>query len=170
MSIAGDRPVRSPEEDYRKKVAQEFLDITRRLKKAGHPTPLGDPFSGILILVDQPIGPRLQDALERSLETVKLTGAYVTWASTGSLLQEILSLQPSVLVSIGPGAARDIDLLDYPLSKNSFSEATHGAWFSWTSSVYGLSLPALAPALDDEQAKRNFWRAFLALQKPPSPR
>ena len=157
--------MRSPEHDYSKKVAQEAQGIARRLKRAGHPAPLGDPASGILIVVDQPVGPRVLNAVQRSLETVKISDAYVSWASTGLLLEEILSLQPSALISVGPGAARDIDSLNYPLSKSFFSDATYGVWFSWTSNVHGLSLPALAPALDDERAKKSFWRAFLALRK-----
>ena len=161
--------MRSPVGDYHKKVTQEALGMARRLKQAGHPTPLGDPTSGVMVVVDQPIGPRVLDALRVSLETVKLLDAYVTWTSTGLLLEEVLSLQPSVLVSLGPEAARELDALNYSLSQNSFSDATQGAWFSWTSSAYGLSLPALAPALDDEGAKRTFWRAFLALREFPTP-
>lgn len=159
--------MKSPEEDYRKKAAKEALSIARRMKKAGHPAPIGGPASGIVVVLDPPIGPRLLEALQRSLETIKLSDAYVTWASTGLLLEEILSLQPSVLVSIGPGADHEIDKLDYPLFQSSFSDATHGAWFTWSSSTAGLSLPALAPALDDNEAKRVFWRAFLTLQKLP---
>lgn len=154
--------------DYQKKNSQEALSIARRLKKAGHPTPLGDPTSGLMILLEQPVGPRVLDALQRSLEAVELTDAYITWTSTGLLLEEILSLQPLALVSIGPESAREIDALNYPLAQNSFSDAPHGNWFSWTSSVYGLSLPALTTALEDDQAKRSFWRAFLTLQNPPT--
>lgn len=159
--------VRSPGDDYRKKAIQEATGIARRLKQAGHPAPLGDPASGLVVVVDQPVGPRLVEALQRSLEAVKLPDSYVTWSSTGLLLEEILCLQPSVLVSIGPGSGQDIDALNYPLSQNSFSEATPGVWFPWTKSVSGLSLPGLAPALEDDAAKKTFWRAFLALQKPP---
>jgi hypothetical protein len=160
--------VRNPEDDYRKKAAREAAGVARRLTRAGHPAPLGDPASGLLIVVEQPIGPRLLEALQRSLEAVKLPDAYVTWASTGLLLEGILSLQPSVLISIGPGAAREVDSLDYPLVRNPFSDVLHGTWFSWTSSVSGLSLPALAPALEDDEAKRIFWRAFLTLQNLPT--
>ena len=158
-----------PKEDYRKKVTREAGVMARRMRQAGHPEPLGDPSSGIVIVVDQPIGPRIIEALRLSLETIQLSDSYVTWASTGLLLEELLSLQPSVLVSIGPGADRELDSLNYPLSRNSFSEATPGVWFPWTSSVSALSLPALSTALDDEAAKRTFWRAFLALQRRPLP-
>lgn len=160
---------RGPEEDYRRKASHEALGIARRMKRAGHPAPLGDPASGLMILVDQPVGPRLLEALQLSLETVRLPEAYVTWASTGLLFEELLSLQPSNLVSIGPGAAREIDALDYPLFRNAFADSTYGVWFSWTSSVSGLYLPPLAPALKDDKAKKTFWRSFLALHKLAAP-
>lgn len=157
--------MQSPENDYRSKTAQEALGIARRMERAGHPAPLGDPASGLVIVLSQPVGPRAIDALERSLEALKLSAAYVTWSSTGLLLKELLSCQPSALVAIGPGADSEIDALDYPLSRNSFSEAPPGLWFPWTSSISGLSLPALAPALSDDEAKKNFWKAFLSLQQ-----
>jgi hypothetical protein len=88
----------------------------------------------------------------------------VTYASTGLLAREILAAEPHALVAVGPGAAREIDALGYPLAWSSFSEAESGVWFTWTKGTAGLSLPALVPALDDEGAKRRFWRAFLALR------
>jgi len=134
------------------------------MKEAGHPAPLGDPSSGIVLVVEQPVGPRILQALQRSLKTIELQEAYVTYTSTGLLAQEILATDPHALVAVGPGAAREIDALDYPLAQRSFAEAEVGSWFAWTKGAAGLSLPALNPALDDEGAKRRFWRAFLALR------
>jgi hypothetical protein len=94
---------------------------------------------------------------------VKLDEAYVTWIHS-DLLEEILSLEPGALVAVGPAAARAIDSLDYPLARMAFSEVPEGSWFAWTKGASGLRLPALAPALEDEDAKRHFWRAFLALR------
>ena len=102
-------------------------------------------------------------ALRRSLAAVKLDKAYVTWTHP-DLLEELLSLEPSALVAVGPGAARAIDSLAYPLAKEPFSDATEGVWFSWTYGTFGLRIPALAPALTDPDAKRQFWQAFLALR------
>ncbi len=150
--------------DYRAKVAHEISHLSRLMKRAGHPAPLGDPTSGIVLVVEQPVGPRILQALERSLKTVELPEAYVTFASTGLLAREILAAEPHALVAVGPGAAREIDALGYPLVRRSFSEAESGVWFTWTKGTAGLSLPALIPALDDEGAKRRFWRAFLALR------
>jgi hypothetical protein len=94
---------------------------------------------------------------------VNLDGAYVTWSSP-DLLEEILSLEPGALVAVGPGAARAIDAIGYPLVKTGFSEAPEGSWFAWTTGTFGLRLPALAPALVDAEAKRRFWQAFLSLR------
>ncbi len=150
--------------DYRAKAAHEISHLSRLMKKAGRPAPLGDPASGIMLVVEQPVGPRVLQALERSLKTVELPEAYVTYASTGLLAREILAAEPHALVAVGPGAAREIDTLGYPLARRPFSEVERGVWFTWTKGTAGLSLPALIPALDDEGAKRRFWRAFLALR------
>jgi hypothetical protein len=167
----GKEPPRSAASEYRAKVAHEFSRLSRLIKQSGHPTPLGDPTSGVMLVVEQPIGPRILQALKRSLKTVGLPEAYVTYASTGLLAQEILAAEPHTLVAVGPGAAHDVDALEHPLAQYPFSTAESGAWFAWTKGTAGLSLPALAPALEDDAAKRRFWRAFLALRDitPESP-
>lgn len=157
--------------DYEAKIAHEISRLSRTMQEDGHPAPLGDPASGVMLVVEQPVGPRVLQALERSLATVGFPNAYVTYASTGLLAQEILSAEPHALVAVGPGAAREIDALDYPLARCPFSEAESGVWFPWTKGAAGLSVPALLPALDDDGAKRRFWRAFLALRElEPAPR
>ena len=160
-------PPRQPRDaasDYRAKVAHEISHLSRIMKKAGHPAPLGDPTSGVVLVVEQPVGPRVLQALDRSLKTVDLPDAYVTYTSTGLLAQEVLATEPHALVAVGPGAAREIDALSHPLAQRSFSEAEMGVWFAWTKGTAGLALPALIPALNDDGAKRRFWRAFLALR------
>jgi hypothetical protein len=158
------RVPRDAASDYRDKVAHEISQLSKLMKRAGHPAPLGDPASGVVLVVEQPVGPRVLQAVERSLESVELPEAYVTYASTGLLAREILAAEPHALVAVGPGAASEIDALGYPLVRRTFSEAESGVWFAWTKGTAGLSLPALVPALDDEEAKRRFWRAFLALR------
>ncbi len=165
------RPPRDAASDYRAKAAHEISSLSRLMKEAGHPAPLGDPASGVVLVVEQPVGPRTLQALQRSLKTIDLEEAYVTYASTGLLAQQILAADPHALVALGPGAAGEIDALDNPLVRRPFSEAEIGVWFAWTKGTAGLSLPALTPALDDEGAKRRFWRAFLALRDlTPAPR
>ena len=161
------RPARSKGDaasDYRAKLAHEISRISKRMKESGHPAPLGDPTSGVVLVVEQPVGPRVLQALDRSLKTIGLPEAYVTYVSTGLLAQELLAIEPHALVAVGPGAAREIDALDYPLARHPFSEAERGVWFAWTKGTAGLSLPALIPALTDDAAKRRFWQAFLALR------
>jgi hypothetical protein len=138
--------------------------LARRMEDSGYPGPLGDPLSGVMLVVESPAGPRVVEALRRSLDAVGLSRAYVTWSSTGLLLEEILAIEPAALCAVGPGAAGELDALKHPLARGSFSEAHEGVWFAWTKGTAGLSLPALAPALDDEGAKRRFWRAFLSLR------
>ena len=134
------------------------------MKESGYPAPLGDPASGLVLVVEGPVGPRTLEALTLSLRAVGLPEAYVTYASTGLLAEELLAAEPRALAAVGAGAAADIDATDYPLARGSFSEAEPGVWFAWTKGTAGLLLPSLAPALDDEAAKRRFWRSFLALK------
>ena len=155
---------RDAAEDYRRKTEHEASSLSRRIKKAGHPAPLGDPATGVVLVVEQPVGPRVLDALRASLIAVGLPDAYVTYASTGLLMEEILAAEPQLLIAVGPGAAHDLDDLDYPLSRRAFAEAEEGVPFTWTSGTLGLRLPPLAPALDDEESKRRFWRLFLSLK------
>jgi hypothetical protein len=162
-----DRKTRRPRDaagDDKEKTAYEISHLTGHDTREGHPAPLGDPTSGIVLVLEQPFGPRALEALKLSLEAVGLPNAYVTYESTGSLSQEIQATDPQVLVAIGAGAAHDIDAIDYPLARQPFSEALPGVWFAWTRGTAGLVIPALTPALHDEEAKRSFWLAFLALK------
>ena len=157
-------PSRDPAGDYRAKTSYEISVVSRRMKESGNPAPLGDPTSGVVLVVEQPVGPRILHALERSLKAVGLPEIYVTYTSTGVLAEQILATEPHALVALGPGAAREIDALSHPLAQTLFSEAERGVWFAWTKGTAGLVLPSLAPALDDDAAKRSFWRAFQALR------
>jgi hypothetical protein len=151
-------------EDYRRKTEREISALSKRMKAAGHPAPSGDPNSGVVLVVEQPVGPRLLDALAASLAAVGLPDAYVTYASTGLLKEELLATDPHALVAVGPGAAREVDGLDHPLARTPFSEAEEGLPFAWTRGTSGLLLPSLAPALTDDTRKRRFWRCFLVLK------
>lgn len=147
-------------EDYRAKIARE-LSPPRGGAEDG--LPAGDPGSGVLLVLEPPRTLAVLDALRRSLESVGHPEARVLQAE-GSLLEEILSAGPAAIAAVGPGAARALDALEYPLAHARFSEAREGEWFAWSKGSRGLALPALAPALEDEEAKRSFWRAFLALR------
>ncbi|HET7479976.1 MAG TPA: hypothetical protein VFJ72_10735 [Rubrobacteraceae bacterium] len=159
------RAPRDAASDYRAKLSHEAARLARKMREAGHQPPLGDPGCGLMVVIEQPVGPRVLDALSRSLSAIGLSDAYVTAAGTGRLYEEALSTEPSALVAVGPGAAQGIDALDHPLALRSYSDATQGQWFDWTKGTAGLLLPPLAPALDDEEAKRRFWTSFLALRQ-----
>lgn len=153
--------------DYEGKIAHEAAATLHRVRPDA-PYPSGDPLSGI-VLVAEPApstsgSARLADALRRSLVAVGLEGAYVTWSPAAPLQEELLSLEPTVLVAVGPGAARAVDDAGYGLVKTRFGDAPEGEWFAWTRGTAGLLLPDLAPALEDPDEKRRFWRAFLALR------
>jgi len=163
---------RTAASDYEAKISQETTRLACQAAQAAYtgPSPFGDPLSGITLVTERvteegaaETEAKIADALRRSLAAVKLDRAYVTWTHP-DLLEELLSLEPSALVAVGPGAAHAIDSLDYPLAKEPFSDAAEGVWFAWTDGTFGLRLPALALALTDADAKRRFWRAFLALR------
>ena len=153
----------TPAKDYAAKTSHEVSRLASR-RKQNAPKPFGDPLSGTVLIVEPPAteAVRIVDALRRSLIAVKLDRAYVTWSPLS--LEELLVLEPNVLVAVGPGAAHSIDSLKYPLAKATFLAAPEGSWFSWTEGTAGLKLPALDPALDDADAKRRFWQAFLTLR------
>ena len=154
--------------EYRAKIQHETEAATRRAARTDRPYPSGDPLSGI-VLVATPApttagSARLADALRRSLAALGLDDAYVTWSGPDALGEELLSLEPAVLVAVGPGAAATVDEAASALARASFGGATEGAWFPWGRGTSGLLLPDLEAALDDLEAKRLFWKAFLALR------
>lgn len=156
---------RTPSEDYREKAAHEAARLARRARAAGLREPLGLPTPGGVLLVAEPPGYAAEDrALALSLSAVGLEEAYVTRASGEPLREELHALEPQVLVAVGPEAARALDGLHNPLANSRFLDAPEGSWFAWTRGTRGLRTPALTPALRDENAKRRFWRAFLALR------
>lgn len=147
-------------EDYRAKISRE-LAPSRGV--AENDLPSGEPDSGLLLVLEKPRPAAVLDALRLSLESVGHPDTRVVPAE-GGLVQEILSAGPAAIAAVGPGAARALDGMEYPLARARFSEARQGEWFAWSKGIRGLALPALAPALEDEEAKRNFWRAFLVLR------
>ncbi|MGH3089036.1 MAG: hypothetical protein ACRDSJ_17185 [Rubrobacteraceae bacterium] len=150
--------------DYQARFSSELSNISREMKRRGHPTPLGDPLSGVMVLLEGPAGPRALDAISRSLKAVDLPNAYVTFTQTSLLERELLLTEPRILAAVGPEAAAEIDALQLPLASQPFSKASESIPFAWKRHAAGLLLPSLAPALEDETEKRRFWRAFLTLR------
>ena len=152
--------------DYEAKTSYETARLARQAARAGLPQPFGDPLSGVVLVAEpaaEPTVTRMVDALRRSFAAIKLDRVYVIW-SHADLQEEILSIEPDVLVAAGPIASRAIDSCNYPLAKMAFSKAPEGSWFDWTKGTRGLRLPALIPAFDNADAKRRFWAAFLTLR------
>jgi hypothetical protein len=112
----------TPAKDYAAKTSHEVSRLASR-RKQNAPKPFGDPLSGTVLIVEPPAteAVRIVDALRRSLIAVKLDRAYVTWSPLS--LEELLVLEPNVLVAVGPGAAHSIDSLKYPLAKATFLAA-----------------------------------------------
>ena len=159
-------PKRAPRpaaSDYEDKVSREAAKTARRADLTVAPRPLGDPLSGVVLVAEPPASAGTTDALQRSLDAVGLDGTCIVWPAP-DLLETLLALEPSALVAVDPGAARAVDSAGYPLVKNPFSSAAEGTWFAWTRGTLGLRIPALAPALADDDAKRRFWRAFRSLR------
>lgn len=150
-------------DDYLAKAERELALISREMKRTGNPEPLGNPLSGTVILLSQPVGPRVLDAIQRSLEATQLD-AYVTYTSTGLLKRELLLTEPSTLAASGAEAASEIDALKHPLASKPFAEAAEDSPFAWKRNTTGIVLPSLADSLADETEKRRFWQAFLTLR------
>jgi hypothetical protein len=156
--------------EYRAKLSREAAAVAEAALREGLPKPAGDPGSGIVIVMETPPDPAQTEAMEKSLQAIHLQQAYLTWNPADLLRREILFVEPVALVAVGPGPARRIDEMAYPLARSTFREAGEGAWFRWSRNTAGMRLPPLGPALTDEAAKRKFWAAFLSLQPLGKPR
>ncbi len=157
MSPPSDEAAREALEDYRAKISRETSG-----DGAGE-LPRGEADSGVMVVLEPPHTPAVLDALARSLESVGHPLALVVEADE-RLARRMLSATPAAVAAVGPEAVRCVDEMDYPLARARFSEAPVGEWFAWSKGMRGLVLPPLAPALEDEEAKRGFWKAFLALR------
>ena len=77
------------------------------------------------------------------------------------LLEEIAIVAPKVVVVMGEDALAVLNDLGVPLARP--LEPLTGAIQSFTPSIDALYVPNIDDALDEEGAKRAFWRAFQAL-------
>ncbi len=91
------RRARGGANEHTAKTAHEVSRIARRMRENGHPPPLEDPASGVVLVVEEPAGPRVLGALELSLRAVGLPEAYVTYAASGMLREELLAIEPRAL-------------------------------------------------------------------------
>jgi uracil-DNA glycosylase len=77
------------------------------------------------------------------------------------LAEELAIVQPKMLVVMGSEALGVINELDIPLRRD--ISADLGAVQSFTPSIDALYVPNIDDALDEDEAKREFWSAFRVL-------
>jgi uracil-DNA glycosylase len=79
----------------------------------------------------------------------------------GRVLEEMTVIQPRLVVVMGEEALEELNALGVPLG--STLDAKPGEVQKLTPSCDALFVPDIDLSLDDEGAKREFWRAFRAL-------
>jgi uracil-DNA glycosylase family 4 len=77
------------------------------------------------------------------------------------LVEELAIVQPKIVVVMGPDALAVLNELDVPLSHE--LAADPGQLQRFTPSIEALYVPNIDEALDEEDAKREFWQAFRVL-------
>jgi uracil-DNA glycosylase len=77
------------------------------------------------------------------------------------LVEEIAIVQPKLVVVMGPEALEVLNELSLPLAREVRSE--EGVVQTLTPSIEALYVPDVDASLDEESAKRAFWRAFRVL-------
>jgi uracil-DNA glycosylase len=77
------------------------------------------------------------------------------------VLDELAIVQPRILVVMGEEALEELNGLGVPLGRE--LEAEPGRVPRLTPSMDALYVPDIDRSLDDERAKREFWRAFRSL-------
>ncbi|WP_041730082.1 uracil-DNA glycosylase family protein [Conexibacter woesei] len=77
------------------------------------------------------------------------------------IVEELAIVQPKIVVVMGEEALHVVNDLDIPLARE--LEQVPGAIQHLTPSVDALYVPNIDEALDEEGAKRAFWRAFKVL-------
>ena len=79
----------------------------------------------------------------------------------GRLIEEVAIVAPRIVVVMGPRALRALNDVGIPLARE--LEPTEGQLQKLTPSIDALYVPDIDGALDEEEAKREFWKAFRVL-------
>jgi uracil-DNA glycosylase len=77
------------------------------------------------------------------------------------LVEEIAIVQPKIVVVMGEDALEVLNELSLPLARP--VEPEPGRVQQLTPSIDALYVPDIDQSLDEESAKRDFWRAFRVL-------
>ena len=77
------------------------------------------------------------------------------------IIEELAIVQPKIIVVMGADALNVVNDLDIPLSHELSADA--GEIQRFTPSIEALFVPNIDDALDEEDAKREFWKAFREL-------
>jgi len=77
------------------------------------------------------------------------------------LVEEIAIVQPKIVVVMGADALDILNELQLPLARELLED--YGVVQSLTPSIDALYVPDIDRSLDEESAKRDFWRAFRVL-------
>ena len=77
------------------------------------------------------------------------------------LVEELAIVQPRIVVVMGEDALKTLNDLALPLARE--VKAEPGTLQTLTPSIDALYTPSIDEALDEEQAKRAFWKAFRVL-------
>jgi uracil-DNA glycosylase family 4 len=82
-------------------------------------------------------------------------------ACVARVVEELAIVQPKIVVVMGEDALAVVNDLDVPLARE--VEPESGRLQRLTPSIDALYVPNIDDALDEEGAKRSFWRAFQTL-------
>lgn len=77
------------------------------------------------------------------------------------IMEELMIVQPRILVAIGEAALVDINELGMPAARKLAPDL--GVIQRWTAHCQALYVPDLDLSLDDDAAKRSFWGSFRRL-------
>ncbi len=82
-------------------------------------------------------------------------------ACLARMAEELMIVQPKIVVVMGAEAIAAVNELDLPLRRE--LEALPGEIQAFTPTIEALYVPNIDDSLDEEAAKRAFWRAFRVL-------
>jgi uracil-DNA glycosylase family 4 len=82
-------------------------------------------------------------------------------ACIARVAEELAIVSPRIIVALGEDALAGLEDLDIPLARA--LEPVHGVVQPFTPSCEALLVPDIDAALDEEDAKREFWSAFRVL-------